>query len=48
MTGLAWAPLRDDVVRMMDELMLDYYRNRAHERPGALASCALSWSAACG
>ena len=26
----------DDVVRMMDELMLDYYRNRAHERPGAL------------
>ena len=27
----------DDVVRMMDELMLDYYRNRAHERPGALA-----------
>ena len=27
----------EDVVRMMDELMLDYYRNRSHERPGALA-----------
>ena len=27
----------NDVVHMMDELMLDYYRNRAHGRPGALA-----------
>lgn len=27
----------DDVVRMLDELMLDYYLNRTQERPGALA-----------
>ncbi len=27
----------DDVVRMMDELLLEYYRTKACERPGALA-----------
>ena len=29
-------PYDEQLQRMRDELMLDYYRNRAHERPGAL------------
>lgn len=33
--GLGKSP--DDVVRMIDEFMLDFYRTRAEARPGALA-----------